>query len=125
MHRDATTKKGRHYCGIEFSDGDKTYTAGLREVTDGRAETYVDATHEVLADIASTCTNTNSGTDHDYCYSSLLQNVATFMTDRSVTEQKVNNLLNQQKTDKNLPEALSFKCGVHALLQFSEVCQKN
>ena len=96
---------------------------GLCEVTDGRAETYVSSTSEVLSDIAST--SANIVTDHDYHNSSLLQNVSSFMTDRSVTEQKVNNLLNQQKIDKNLPEALSFKCSVHPLLQFPKFAKKN
>ena len=33
MHRDATTKKGRHFYGVEFSNNNgQTYTAGIREV---------------------------------------------------------------------------------------------
>lgn len=42
------------------------------------------------------------------------------MTDRSATEQKVNNILNEA-TD-NTGE--SFKCSVHPLLQLSDVCKK-
>lgn len=53
MHRDATTKKGHHYYSVEYSNDDgQTLTAGLREVCDGKAETYVKSTHEMLVDIS-------------------------------------------------------------------------
>lgn len=46
MYRDATTKKGRHLYGVELSNSKSSYTAGLREVSDGQAETYVDTTKQ-------------------------------------------------------------------------------
>ena len=53
MHRDATTKKGHHYYAVEYSNDDgQMLTAGLREVCDGKAETYVKRTHEILGDIS-------------------------------------------------------------------------
>lgn len=53
MHRDATTKKGHHYYAVEYSNDDgQTLTAGLREVCNGKAETYVKSTHEILGDIS-------------------------------------------------------------------------
>ena len=39
LHRDGTTKKGRHYYGLEFSIKEKTIKAGVRE---GKADTDVD-----------------------------------------------------------------------------------
>jgi hypothetical protein len=44
------------------------------------------------------------------------------MTDRSSTESKTNRLLETSKTDN--VETHHFKCAVHPLLQFSDVCQK-
>ena len=50
MHRDGTTKKGHHYYGVEFSTNG-TLIAELREVKDGKANTYVDCVDEVINDI--------------------------------------------------------------------------
>ncbi|KAK3084340.1 hypothetical protein FSP39_011838 [Pinctada imbricata] len=110
MHRDATTKKGKHYYGVEFSTGEETLTAGIREVSDGKGETYASCTKEILSDISAT----NS--------SKILNNVSNFMTDRSSTEQKVNRILSEEIESNS--DVNSFKCAVHPLLQFSEVCQK-
>lgn len=41
MHRDATTKKGHHFYAVQVSTGEKVLTAGVREVSDGKGETYV------------------------------------------------------------------------------------
>ncbi|CAC5402576.1 unnamed protein product [Mytilus coruscus] len=78
MQRDATTKKGRHVVGLELSTGDKILTAGLREVENGMAITYVDFTKKIIKDFEDT-TET-----HD----NILPKVLSFMTDRIVTEQK-------------------------------------
>jgi hypothetical protein len=48
MHRDATTKKGRHFYGVQFNTGDKILTAGVRGVCDGKGDTYVRAVNEIL-----------------------------------------------------------------------------
>lgn len=107
MHRDATTKKGRHFYGVEFSMlNGNTLTAGLRETVDGKAETYLKHTNEISKDI---CSSTN-----------ILMNTKNFMTDRSATETKTNKLLSL-----DLPDQIGnqFKCSVHQLLQFSDVCQ--
>lgn len=44
--------------------------------------------------------------------------------DRSSTESKTNRLLETSKTDNEHIETHLFKCAVHLLLQFSDVCQK-
>ena len=76
MHRDATTKKGHHYYAVEYNNDDgQTLTAGLREVCDGKAETYVKSSHEMLGDISQ---------DSD-CTDSIFNNTKCFMTDRSST----------------------------------------
>ncbi|CAC5370375.1 PDCD10 [Mytilus coruscus] len=45
MHRDATTKLGRHFYGVQITnEKQQTFTTGLKEVTDGKATTYVECT---------------------------------------------------------------------------------
>lgn len=48
MHRDATTKKGKHFYGVQFNTREKILSAGVREVCVGKGETYVDVTREIL-----------------------------------------------------------------------------
>ncbi|CAG2222385.1 unnamed protein product [Mytilus edulis] len=114
MHRDATTKKGRHIYGVGYStESGKILTAGVREVSDGKAETYVKNTKEILNDISE---STN-----------FLEKTSNFMTDRSATEIKTNRLLNAENNatgtcmDNNINE---FRCAVHPVLQFADICQK-
>uniref|UniRef100_A0A8W8I345 Uncharacterized protein n=1 Tax=Magallana gigas TaxID=29159 RepID=A0A8W8I345_MAGGI len=52
MLRDATTKKGRHFYGVKFSTDSDIFTAGLREVSDGKADTYVSTTTDILNEIS-------------------------------------------------------------------------
>ena len=128
MLRDGTTKKGRHFYGIEFcTDDNLTFTAGIREVQDGKGETYVDCVEEIVQDISK-------GDSAD-----IMNKVQNFMTDRCATEQKVNNILKSKlhqpkNTDHSYcsPEEPTpttntpndFKCAVHPLLQFSDICLK-
>ncbi|XP_053403190.1 uncharacterized protein LOC123534936 [Mercenaria mercenaria] len=112
VHRDATTKKGKHYYGMEISTETETLTAGIKEVHNGKAETYVSTIDEIMNDI-SFCSDENS--DH-YFYN----NVRNCMTDRCATEGKVNNLM-KEKMSNDLNE---FKCTTHPILQFSEICEK-
>jgi hypothetical protein len=46
------------------------------------------------------------------------------MTDRSSTEEKVNKNLSKDILDMTNSLPNSFKCVVHPLLQFREVCEK-
>lgn len=52
MHRDATTRKGKHFYGVQFNTGEKVLSAGVRGVCDGKGETYVVITREILWYIA-------------------------------------------------------------------------
>ncbi|KAK3084131.1 hypothetical protein FSP39_008756 [Pinctada imbricata] len=122
MLRDGTTKKGHHFYGVEISTNQKIITAGLREVHDGKASTYVDCVNEIIGDI--------EGEDKSIEVKTKVKN---FMTDRCATEAKVNKILTSQfnnkdhdylSTDSNKQEPNSFKCGVHPLLQMSDVCIK-
>ncbi|CAC5364539.1 unnamed protein product [Mytilus coruscus] len=106
MQRDATTKRGHHYYTSQLTTAENTFTVGVAEVIDGKATTYVSCVNETLSNICDP--------------RSVLNKVSSFMTDRSATEQKVNNILNEA-TDYT---AESFKCSVHPLLQFSDVCKK-
>ncbi|XP_062621623.1 uncharacterized protein LOC134283186 [Saccostrea cucullata] len=108
MHRDATTKKGKHFYGLQFNTGNQFLTAGIREVPDGKGETYVNSTKEMLSDIS----------EKESDKKSILESVSCFMTDRSSTEQKVNFILSSEISH----DVHSFKCSVHPLLQFSDVC---
>ncbi|CAC5372937.1 unnamed protein product [Mytilus coruscus] len=56
MHRDATTKSGRHVYAVELSNAKSTYTLGLQELADGRAETYAKSTDEMISNINDVCT---------------------------------------------------------------------
>lgn len=40
MHRDATTKKGKHFYGVQFNTGEKVLSAGVREVCDGASSLH-------------------------------------------------------------------------------------
>lgn len=76
MHRDATTKKGCHFYGVEYSNNNgQTYTAGSREVCNGKAETYLNTTNEILSDMTPDTQK-------------LINNATCFMTDRSSTERE-------------------------------------
>ncbi|CAC5373557.1 unnamed protein product [Mytilus coruscus] len=115
MQRDATTKKGRHFVGLEIATGEKVLTAGLREVSNGKASTYVSCTNEIIKDIEITTKSNDK----------ILPKVKSFMTDRSATEHKANTLLSAEIHDENNnTETHNFKCAVHPLLQFSDVCTK-
>ncbi|XP_069109507.1 uncharacterized protein [Argopecten irradians] len=110
MHRDATTKKGRHFYGVELTSENKTVTLGLKEVADGKGETFFNSCKQMCDDITD-------GVHHP-----IEPKIKNFMTDRSATETKVNHLINQEfGTDHERNE---FKCAVHPLLQFSDTCEK-
>ena len=83
MHSDATTNKGRHYYGIQYSIEGKTLTTGLREISDGKSETYVNCTIEILEDISPSVDTNNRN--------QILSNTSNFMTDR----QKCNRIKNK------------------------------
>ena len=114
MYRDATTEKGCHYYAIKLSDGTKPLTAGIREVADMKSESLANCVNDILTDVAI-----NSDTN-------ILHKVKNVMTDRSATEEKINKILfAQMQVTTELENKLnSFKCAVHPLLQFQEVCEK-
>ena len=118
MHRDATTQKGRHFYGVELSNGTQTYTVGLREVADGKSDTYTAYTKEFLKDLITSSSEIDNGNN-------ILSKVNTIMTDRSSTEEKVNKNLSNDICDMTNSLPNLFKRAVHPLLQFREVCEKN
>ncbi|CAC5426850.1 unnamed protein product [Mytilus coruscus] len=115
MQRDATTKKGRHFVGLEIAIGEKVLTAGLREVSNGKSSTYVSCTNDIINDIQ---VNTKRN-------DKILRKVKYFMTNRSATEHKANTLISAEIQEENKnTETHYFKCAVHPLLQLSDVCTK-
>jgi hypothetical protein len=132
MARDATTKGGCHFYGVKLISNEESFTVGLRQVAGGTAETYLESTKEIIADVQA-ATSEAVGTQ-------ILANVRNTMTDRCATEGKLDRLITAWKTS-SLHEAMeaagdleedaiieskidSFKCAVHPLLQFSEVCMR-
>jgi hypothetical protein len=54
-----------------------------------------------------------------------LEKVSNFMTDRSATENKANDILSKEIQSSSSRHSIeSFKCAVHPLLQFSDICEK-
>ncbi|CAG2204886.1 unnamed protein product [Mytilus edulis] len=114
MHRDATTKSGRHFYAVELSNANTTYTLGLQELADGRAETYAKTTDDMISDINDVCTDNPN--------LNIMSKIKNFMTDRSATEEKTNRILMEPSNNNTIN---SFKCSVHPLIQFWDVCDKN
>ena len=112
MLRDATTKKGHHFYTTQIKTSDKTLTLGVKEVKDGKAQTYVSCVNEVVSDI--------NIQNYDYCTENFMNKIKNFMTDRSATESKENEII---CADNDIT-VNSFKCSVHPLLQFGTVAQK-
>jgi hypothetical protein len=103
MLRDATTKKGHHFYTTQIKTSDKTLTLGVKEVNDGKAQTYVSCVNEVVSDINIQNSSTH---DHDYCTENFMNKIKNFMTDRSATESKVNEII---CADNDIT-VNSFKC---------------
>jgi hypothetical protein len=76
-----------------------------------------DGVNEVVSDIDIQNSSTH---DHDYCTENFMNKIKNFMTDRSTTENKVNEII---CADNDIT-VNSFKCSVHPLLQFGTVAQK-
>lgn len=113
LHRDATTKLGRHFYGLTVSNENKeNFITGIKEVKDGKAQTYANCTLSVMNNISNISNNS----------SKCVEKIQNFMTDQSATENKANELLSNEISSSSPPE--SFKCAVHSLLQFSDVCEK-
>ena len=114
MLHDATTKKGHHCYMTQIKTSDKMLTLGVKEASDGKAQTYVSCVNEVVHDINIQNSSTH---DHDYCTENFMNKIKSFMTDRSATENKVNEII---CADNDIT-VNSFKCSVHPLLQFGTV----
>jgi hypothetical protein len=117
MLRDATTKKGHPFYTTQIKTSDKTLTLGVKEVSDGKAQPYDSCVNEVVSDLN---VQNSSTYDHDYCTENFMNKIKNFMTDRSATENKVNEII---CVDNDIT-VNSFKCSVHPLLQFGTVTQR-
>lgn len=54
IQRDATTQKGRHFVGLEFSTSEIVFNAGFREVASGKSSIYVSCTNDIINEIQVT-----------------------------------------------------------------------
>lgn len=115
LHRDATTKLGRHFYGVTVSNEKKeNFITGIKEIKDIKATTYADYTLSIMKNVSNMSTNSSNP----------LEKVSNFMTDRSATENKANNILSKEIQSSSSHSIESFKCAVHPLLQFSDICEK-
>ena len=79
MLRDATTKKGHHFYTTKIKTSDKTLTLGVKEVSDGKEQTYVSCVNEVVSDINIQNSSTR---DHDYCTKNFISKIKKKLYDR-------------------------------------------
>ena len=118
MYRDGTSKKGKHYAGLQIATEEKVYTVGMRQMSTGTAKNYFESGKSMLCDIEDAAGNENVS-------DKILSNVSCVMTDRHVVETKQNTLWEEEKkktgTDKDL---MHFHCAMHPLLQFAEVSER-
>ena len=117
MLRDDTTSKGHRFYMTQIKTSDETLTLGVKEVSDGKAQTYDSCVNEVVSNINIHNSSTH---DHGHCTDNCINKIKNFMTDWSATENKVNEII---CTDNDIT-VNSFKCSVHPLLQFGTVSQK-
>jgi hypothetical protein len=82
MLRDATIKKAHHFYTTQIKTSDNTLTLGVKEVSDGKAQTYVYCVNDVVSDINIQNSSTH---DHDYCTDNVMNKIKNCMTDRSAT----------------------------------------
>jgi hypothetical protein len=86
----------------------------ITEIKDGKATTYVDCTSSIMNNVSNISTDSSNP----------LKKVSNFMTDRSATENKANDILSKEIVSSSSRSVESFKCAVHHLLQFSDICEK-
>jgi len=114
LHRDATTKLGRHFYGVTVSN-EKNFITGIKEIKDGKATTYANCTSSIMNNVSNMSTHSSNP----------LEKVSNFMIDRSATENKANDVLSKEIASSSSSHSVeSFKCAVHPLLQFSDICEK-
>ena len=92
MYRDGTTKKGKHYAGVQIATEDKVYTVGMRQMASGSAQNYFDSVMTMLDDIQDAAEKID-------VTNNILKNISCAMTDRHVVEKKENSMWVQAKKD--------------------------
>ena len=51
MYLDGTSKKGKHYAGVQIANEEKMYTVGMRPMATGTAQNYFESGKSMLHDI--------------------------------------------------------------------------
>ena len=81
----------------------------ITEIKDGKATTYVDCTSSIMNNVFNMSTDSSNPLKK-----------SNFMTDRSATKNKANDILSKEIAPSSSSHSVkSFKCAVHPLLQFS------
>lgn len=101
MKYDATTKSHNHFGEVEIATKSKTYLSGVREMSDGTANTWTDTIDNIVKNIG------DKGGD-------ILNNITNTMTDRVVTNKKATRQLKERRKDPVRPWN-NFFCAVHPL----------
>ena len=89
MLRDCTTKKRIHIYGVKLATEKKTFTVGLRQISNTTTINLFDTTSDII----------DSAEQAQQDGKTILPIVTNTMTDRCATELEVNKLLNELKKD--------------------------
>ncbi|CAC5381641.1 unnamed protein product [Mytilus coruscus] len=99
---------------MTFKTRDSSQGLPYNKLADGRAETYALSTNKMISDVNYVVCNSNPD-------SNIMSKIKNIMTDRSATEEKTNRILMENCNNETIN---SFKCSVHPLIQFWDVCEK-
>ena len=111
MLRDATTKKGHHFYTTQIKTSDKTLTLGVKEVNDGKAQTYVSCVIEVVSDRSTTENKVNEiiCADNDITVNSFKCSVHPLLQFGTVAQKKVGEIEKNYKINLDLNLGDSIK----------------
>ena len=97
MHRDGTSKEGRHFSGVIIANKEKEYTLGVRQMASSDAKGYFDINYEMISDIEDP--------DGNKVANKILANVSNTMTDRAIVEEAQDRLwLKRKKRQQMIKE---------------------
>lgn len=138
IHMDATTKKQRHFWGVQITTDSGSFSGGLSETVGGDTTTQLDVTKDFFKELAEALDLPQTNPDSEILEHKLLFNIRNSMTDRGPTSRgwvegleiwreeilRNNVLPNYQSLS---PESITkiakindFYCGKHFLLGLAD-----
>ena len=138
LHRDGTTKQGQKYYGAQIASESQVLNIGLTAMKSGSAQHSMDVLLTIFQDIEKACHT--AGATNPVC-NTLISKIKNTMTDRSIVEKNVNDLLKQFRSEvipsvvtdwENLPEDVkteatkmnNFFCGLHHVVGLADQAQQ-